>query len=66
MIPSFLLTLSKQRAKSTRKLWVIATLDDGEERAFRTLPEEQVHSEEFAAFDGEVIAFIHPDGTVEV
>jgi len=56
---------AKRRAKETGVPYMLAIMDDCDERRVCVCRYEYAFEDEFIAFDGEVIIVVHPDGEID-
>ena len=64
--PSLTLKINKARelAKQQNISYAVVSMDSGEGRTTRVVPEEYLDDEEFRAFSGKVIKVVNPDGSM--
>ena len=64
--PSLTLKINKARelAKQQTISYAVVSMDSGEGRTTRVVPEEYLDDEEFRAFSGKVIKVVNPDGSM--
>jgi hypothetical protein len=64
--PSLNLKINKARelAKQQNISYAVVSMDSGEGRTTRVVPEEYLDDEEFHAFSGKVIRVVNPDGSM--
>jgi hypothetical protein len=61
---SRLIERASAKAVESGKVWLVVSVDAGEYRRFKVVPDEYADSDEFFAFDGAIEALCYPEGTV--